>query len=250
MYFKIDGIVIKEKPFSETSKTLTVLTAHRGVIYLNARGARKLSAKNFTTAQLFAYSEMTLYGNKGPFYTLTDAKLIENFYDLRNDPIILSLACYLAELATITATVSEEDDELLRLFLNSLWFLQENPERHIFVKAVFELRLMFNAGFCPDFSCCECGSDISEGRFNIETGELFCKSCPAGEGGGKLIPAEVISALKYIAYCDLRRVFAFSLSEHSQTLLASLAEKYLCYRVEGFHKRLAYYKQMAEFNPH
>lgn len=243
MYFKIQGVVIKESSFGENSKHLSVLTAHRGVIFVTAKGAKKLSSSNFAASQLFAFSDMTLYGNNGPNYTLTEVKLIENFYSLRNDPVVFSLACYFAELASISATVSEEDNELLRLFLNSLWFLQENIDRHAFIKAVFELRLMFSSGYLPDFYCAQCGAEIKNGTFNIETGEFICADCSTSDEDQQM--AEVIAAMRYIASCDLKRLFAFTISEDAQNKLTTLAERYLCYRVEGCYGKLSYYKNMA-----
>ena len=243
MYFKIQGIVIKESAFGENSKHLSVLTAHRGVVFVTAKGAKKLSSSNFAVSQLFAFSEMTLYGSKGPYYTLTDAKLLENFYSLRNDPVVFSLACYFAELAAISATVSEEDNELLRLLLNSLWFLQENFDRHTFIKAVFELRMMFASGYLPDFYCSQCGAEVINGDFNIETGEFYCSYCNNSDESNQM--SEVIAAMKYIASCDLKRLFAFTISESAQNKLTSLAERYLCYRVEGCYGKLSYYKNMA-----
>jgi len=242
MYFKIQGIVIRESNFGENSKHLSVLTAHRGVIFVTAKGAKKLSSSNFAASQLFAYSDMTLYGSNGPYYTLTEVKLLENFYSLRNDPVVFSLACYFAELASISATVSEEESELLRLLLNTLWFLQANTERHAFIKAVFELRLMFSSGYLPDFYCTKCGEEVRNGSFNAETGEFLCANCAPGE---ESLMSEVIAAMRYIAVCDLKRLFAFTISDNAQNTLVTLAERYLYYRVEGCYGKLSYYKNMA-----
>ena len=243
MYFKIQGIVIKESTFGENSKHLSVLTAHRGVVFVTAKGAKKLSSSNFAASQLFAFSEMTLYGNNGPYFTLTDVKLIENFYSLRNDPVVFSLACYFAELAAISATVSEEDNELLRLLLNSLWFLQDNFDRHAFIKAVFELRMMFSSGYLPDFYCTQCGIEVQSGSLNIETGEFTCDNCYNNDDNKQM--NEVIAAMKYIASCDLKRLFSFAVSDDAQNKLSALAERYLCYRVDGCYGKLAYYKNMV-----
>ena len=253
MYFDVQGIVIQEKPFGETSKHLSVLTAHRGVIFVTAKGVKKLSAKNFAVAQLFAFSDMTLYGS-GPYFTLTDAKLHESFYPLRNDPIVLSLACYLSELASICATVSDEESELLRLFLNTLWFLQQKPERHKFAKVVFELRLMFGSGYMPEFVCSACGCDMSEGSFNIATGDFICSKCKEQEEASTNISSinnlqeESITAMKYIAMCDLKRLFAFTISDQSLKQLSILSEEYVCYRVDGCNMRLHYYKDMTSLS--
>ncbi|HBL84076.1 MAG: DNA repair protein RecO [Clostridiales bacterium GWF2_38_85] len=244
MYFNVQGIVIKEKAFSESSKHLTVLTQHRGVLYVTAKGVRKLSSKSFALSQLFACSDITLYGN-GPTYTLTDGKLIENFYNLRNDAAILSLACYFCDVAAAVSTVTDEETEQYRLLLNTLWLLQSKPELSIFIKAVFELRIMFGIGYLPEFNCSECGNEIFEGYFNGESGEMFCNNCiPQNTYCFGTLNKEIVRTLKHIAISDLKKLYSFTVTDDILKQLSTLAEKYLCYRIENCHNSLNYYKSI------
>lgn len=51
------GLILRENDRGETSKSVTVLTAERGVIDIFVRGGRK-STKNASSTQLFAYSKL------------------------------------------------------------------------------------------------------------------------------------------------------------------------------------------------
>ena len=128
----VNGIVIREKPLGEKGKLLYVLTQYEGVIAVKATGAKNISASYLKSAQLFAYSELNIY-DKNKHYTLTEAKLIESFYDLRKDVSVFALASYICELALLTAVPS--DDGILRLLLNCLYALSINLSGRDTIKA-------------------------------------------------------------------------------------------------------------------
>ena len=58
MQHKVRGLVVRESPKGESGKLLTVLTERDGVITVNAKGVRKISAAYLKSAQLFALSDM------------------------------------------------------------------------------------------------------------------------------------------------------------------------------------------------
>ena len=88
-----DGVVIREQQSGENGKTLSVLTENDGVVSVSASGARKITASYLKSAQLFAYSHMTVYDKNGHL-TLTEAELIEGFYYIRKDLLSLAFASY------------------------------------------------------------------------------------------------------------------------------------------------------------
>lgn len=57
------GLILRENDRGETSKSVTVLTAERGVIDIFVRGGRK-STKNASSTQLFAYSKLCVEEKK------------------------------------------------------------------------------------------------------------------------------------------------------------------------------------------
>ena len=151
------ALVLREVKYKEADKILTVLTEDEGKLTVSARGVMRRGSKLAAACQLFAFSELTLFENRGKWYA-DEGQTVEQFLGLRSDIAKLALAAYFAELLE---TVSDEDSpnpEVLRLGLNSLYALSEDlyPPEHI--KAVFELRLMCLAGFEPSLDCCPvCG---------------------------------------------------------------------------------------------
>ena len=53
----LKGLILKESDRGESSKSICVLTAEKGVIYIYVRGGRK-STKNAASTQAFSYSTL------------------------------------------------------------------------------------------------------------------------------------------------------------------------------------------------
>ena len=73
MYINTKGLVLRETPYKESSRILTVLTSDLGKITVGARGAKRKGSKTASSTQFLAFSDMTLSENRGR-YTLTEAK--------------------------------------------------------------------------------------------------------------------------------------------------------------------------------
>ena len=61
MYFKTEGLVLRETEYQDADKLLTVLTKDRGKLTLRARGVRSRNSRLKSGCQLLAYSEFTVY---------------------------------------------------------------------------------------------------------------------------------------------------------------------------------------------
>ena len=78
------GLILRENDRGETSKSVTVLTAERGVIDIFVRGGRK-STKNASSTQLFAYSKLCVEEKKNA----KDQSMITNF----SNPYLSFVCC-------------------------------------------------------------------------------------------------------------------------------------------------------------
>lgn len=246
MRSKIKGLVIKEQDKGESGKLLTVLTETNGVITVNAKGVRKLSAAYMKSAQLFALSEMLLYETNG-FYTLTEASLITDFYSLREDVVSFALACYICEAAGAFAVPGDEGTELMRLVLNSLYALEKKLCEPKKVKAAFEIRLCAASGFSPDTDeCAFCGSPLSNGGiFDGNEGAIMCLSCgKQGANNGIPVSADVIKTIKHISECEQSRLLSFSFVGSDAATLCVCAEKFLLSCAERPFRTLSFLKTL------
>lgn len=242
MYLKTEGLVLRVTPYQEADAMLSVLTREQGLLSLRARGVRRAKSPLKGACQLLAYSEFTIFENRG-FHTVNEAAPLEMFLPLRQDLEKLTLAQYFAQVAEVLSQEDAPQSGILPLTLNAIYALTklDLPQRQ--VKAVFELRAMCISGFQPDVSgCAVCGAQAPE-RFDVSEGCLVCTGC-GGSGIRMPLGRGALAAMRYITLCEPKKIFSFRLEPQALDELADIAEAYLITKLERGFSTLDFYKSL------
>lgn len=171
-------LVLKEISYKENDKILHALSKTRGKIQIISKGSKKSSSHLINASQIFAYSSCTLNPSKD-MYILTSARLVDNFYNLRNNMDAYYNACYILELISYVAQENEYDMRVFDMTVSVLSHLSNFTKDFDKLTAAYELKLAAMLGYKPDFlHCLHCGSSINENaRFSITEGGVFCSDC-------------------------------------------------------------------------
>ena len=245
MYLTIQGLVLRVTSYNDKDALLTILSQKHGKLTVKARGLYRKNSPLMAPCQLLAYGEFTLFEYRG-YYTINEAHSIELFQGLRRDLQKLSLGTYFAQVADVISQEDMPNPQLQALVLNCLYALDKLGLPEKLVKAVFELRCACLAGYTPDITgCSRCGNPLPD-RFNIAEGRLECSSCRDLDSDGLRMPvsAGVLDAMRYICFCDPRRLFAFQTGEGTVEGLSQLAEAYLVTQLERGFSTLDFYKTL------
>lgn len=245
MYHTTKALVLRVTVYNETDSILTLLTQDQGKITVKARGLRRKNSPLTAPCQLLSYSEFTVFENRG-FYTINEARSIELFHNLRKDLLKLSLATYFVQVAEILSQEDMHDPNLLSLVLNCLYGLSELDLPDNMVRAVFELRAACISGYFPDLSgCIQCGNTTPD-RFNLLEGSLECLGCNVQENSGIRLPVTpaVLDVLRYICYCDKRKLFSFQANEVTLARTVQITESYLETQLGRGFSALDFYKTL------
>ena len=226
MHMRTKALVLRAVDYKESDKILTLLTQESGKLTASARGCRKKGSPVAAGVQLLAWSDLVLYEYRGR-WTVKEAAVEREFLGLRRDVERLALACYFAEAAEALAVEDVPAPELLSLVLNSLYALDQMPQKPLaLVKAAFELRLMCAAGYEPILDgCAVCGAERpEEPRFHLREGALHCAKCRGGVGEGISMPVSppVLAAMRHVVCGDARRLFSFRLDSGALEELAGV----------------------------
>lgn len=243
MFLKTDGLVVRQVNYKDNDQILTVLTKEHGLMTLKARGVRSRSSRLKGACQLLAYSEFTVFENRG-FHTINEANAIQMFPELRTDIELLSLASYFAQVAEVLSQEDMPNPELLSLTLNALYALCRRLCTPELVKAAFELRAACLGGYTPELSGCAVCGDPEPDRFDVRGGILCCASCSAGEGLRLPVSPGSLAAMRYLVSCDAKRLFSFRLEGRAVKELCDLAETYLQTQLERGFYTLDFYKSL------
>lgn len=243
MFLKTDGLVVRQVNYKDNDQILTVLTKEHGLMTLKARGVRSRSSRLKGACQLLAYSEFTVFENRG-FHTIDEANAIQMFSELRTDIELLSLASYFAQVAEVLSQEDMPNPELLSLTLNALYALCRRLCTPELVKAAFELRAACLGGYTPELSGCAVCGDPEPDRFDVRGGILCCASCSAGEGLRLPVSPGSLAAMRYLVSCDAKRLFSFRLEGRAVKELCDLTETYLQTQLERGFYTLDFYKSL------
>lgn len=246
MYLTIQGIILRVSDYGDHDALLTVLTRKHGKLTLKARGLRRKNSPLTAVCQLLAYGEFTVFEYRGQ-YSINEAHVLHLFEELRADLESLSLASYFAQVAELVSQEDYPTPELQSLLLNCLYGLSSLKLPYHQVKAVFELRTACLSGYTPDlFGCHMCGSQ-SPDRFDLSSGLLECQGCRDGASAGIRLPVTpgILDAMRYICFCDPKKIFSFRLSAGDLLHLSQLTESFLSTQLERGFPALEYFKSLC-----
>lgn len=245
MHLKTPALVLRVTDYKDHDALLTLLSPHHGKLTVKARGLRRKNSPLVAPCQLLAYGEFTLFEYRGQ-YTINDAWSIELFQELRRDLIKLSLGTYFAQVSELISQEDLPNPELLSLLLNCLYALSKLDLPENLVKTVFELRAACLAGYTPDlFGCHICGKQDPD-RFDLSEGQLECHGCRHMGANGIRMPVNVsvLDAMRYICYCDPKKLFAFQAGRETMERLGDVSEAYLTTQLERGFSTLDFYKSL------
>lgn len=246
MEAKIKGIVVSETDFSESDKYIEVLTFTHGKVSIFCKNVRKKNSKLQNKTRLFCFSEFEVYA-KNEKFSLNDATVIESFFELTTDIVKFALGSYFLQVCAKLCT--EPDEKVAKTLIASLYALTKKEKNNNFVKAVFELRIMAETGFKPILDrcyICEKTENIEKPLFDIINGGICCEKCCFSTENTVLITSSVLKAMYHILFCDVKKLFSFSLMENSQNMLSFLAENYLKTQTDYTFKTLEFYKTIGD----
>lgn len=168
---KVRGLVISERPINESDKLLTILTEN-GKLKAVARGVKKPKSKLSSASRLFAWSNFVYHPGRS-LATITEATLIEPFYDLSSDYEKTFYASYVLELADMVS-LEEDNKDLLKLLVYYLHYLTKKDISVYLLTLAFQLKLLIILGIPPEIEI----TDYKKIYFSILDGIISSDFAP------------------------------------------------------------------------
>ena len=238
---KVKGVVIKEIPFKDNDKIITLMTDSLGKISCMAKGAKKTNSALLASCQLLVYSEFVLYKGTS-FYHINQAEIIDTFYSLRTDYDKLEKAYELTKvLNSLTIENEEQTESILSLYLNSLFVISQDKFNFEYIMSVFKLKMLALLGYSPSIaSCSNCRkrmleSENQEYYYSFNTNSVLCADCynklkkenPSKITNGWFIKLSLAAfyAITYILVSDTKKVFSFKVDDKALKEIIKVADR-------------------------
>ena len=213
---KVKGIIIKETPYKDNDKILTILTDELGKISCMARGAKKTNSPILACSQYLVYSEFVLYKSNN-FYYINSAEILSTFYNMRVDFDKLEISFELTRLINIVVLEDENTSNILKLFLNTIYLIDKGEKDFSLIKSIFKIKLFALIGFAPNvFNCNKCGQVLKEDSYyDYVSNSFLCSKCYDEKNKNRYIKLKksTIIAISFILRENIKNVFSFEIGD-------------------------------------
>lgn len=209
MIERIEGIVIKETNYGETSKILNILTKEYGMIGVISKGGRSLKSELCSLSNKLTYGYFNVYYKPDKLSILKSIDLIDSFKEIRRDILKISYAGFILEL-TDQVYKQNNEPEIYELFKSSLIKINEGLEASV-ITNILELKYLNFLGVTPVIdSCALCGATNSIKTLSVKRGGYICSSCYTNE---YVVDQKTIKMLRMFYYVDIAKITEVNINE-------------------------------------
>ena len=202
MQSKTKGIVLRETPYSETSKILSVLTEDYGVISVISKGCRNMKNKLRGVSNRMNYCEYTLSYKEGGISTLIEGSTINSFKNIFGNMKKSIYSFYVMDL--VCQVLNENNDkEIFHLLSNSLIKINDGLSPEL-VSNIMEIRLLKYLGVSLELDeCVSCGNKNDLITISLNDGGVICKNCYRE---GYIFNEKALRLIRILSKIDLAKV--------------------------------------------
>ena len=205
----VEGIVLSETNYSESSKILNVFTKEYGLIGIMSKGCRNMKCKLRGVSRKLLYGKFYIRYKKDGISTLTAVDIIESYSKLLMDLEKISYASFLAEL-TLQVVRENDDSSILELVKNTLKKIEEGFSP-IVLSEILELKLLDYLGVSPSVDCCGvCGSSKDIVTVDSSAGGYLCRNCYHNE---PIVSDKAVKLLRLFYYVDINSISKLKVSD-------------------------------------
>lgn len=218
---KVQGIIISESNYSETSKLLKIVTREYGLISVMAKGAKSIKSKLRAFTTKLTYADFQIYYKEDKISTLISADIINPFINIKSDLLKVSYASFILEL---TSEVLRESNNLkvFDILVDSLIKIDEKYDP-IIITNILELKYLDFLGIRPNLdSCAVCGS-TSILTVSTSKGGFVCKNCHTNE---KILDPKAIKILRMLYYVNIKKISKINIKDEIKEEIDNFINEY------------------------
>ena len=198
----VEGIVLTDVNYSESSKILNVLTKEHGLIGIISKGSRNIKSKLRGVSRKLLYGKFNIYYKENSLSTLISVDLLNSYSNILTNLDSITYASYILEL---TGQVVKESDspEVFDILRSSLEKINDGFDPLIITNIV-ELKYLDFLGVRPNIdSCSICGNNKDIVTLSSDYGGFVCSSCYSE---GYIVKDITIKLIRILYYVDIDKI--------------------------------------------
>ena len=176
MIIDVEGIVLDERAYGETSKIINVLTKDYGIIGMIAKGARSLKSELRSTTTKLTYGLFHIYYKEDKLSTLTSVDVLNRFKNIQKDITKISYATFALDLAR-QVVKQYYTQAIYEMLIAALLKIDEGFDPLV-ITNILELKYLEYLGVMPIVEACSvCGNKEGIVTLSVERGGYVCQNC-------------------------------------------------------------------------
>jgi len=222
---KLEGLIIKQISFKESSKIVYLYTPS-GQVSILVHGAKKYSSpflrltENLTLIRCF----VTGSGLK----TMTEGEIVRDYADIKSDLEKMTYVSHLTELLMAFSESEYDHKKIYEFFVKILNHI-ETSKAYIRFVYMFELKYLYMLGVAPNFKQCVDCTRTDDLHFSIKNGGYACPDHVIT--GEKTIPETTMSVIKQLYYHDLKLPLELKIDQQTGMEIRRFLDEYYVYHL-------------------
>lgn len=222
MIEKIEGIIISERAYSETSKIISILTKDYGIISCIAKGSRTLKSDLRIVTDKMTYGLFHMHYKEGKLSTLVSVDVIDPFREIKKDIVKISYASFILELSE-QVMKQNQNEEIYQLLIATLKKIDADFDPLVLTN-ILELKYLEYLGVMPIIDACSvCGRKNSIATLSSDRGGYVCNHCLTGE---KIVSEKAIKLVRMFYYVDIDKISTLEINESVKKEINTFLENY------------------------
>lgn len=222
MLCEVEGFILSETSYGETSKIVNVWTKKYGVIGIMCKGAKSLKSKNRVSTMRFSYAKFNIYLKQGKLSTLVSADVINPLKKIRSDITLIGYLSYLTELTE--QVIKQNNDSLLfDDFINSILKIEDGLDPLV-ITNILEIKYLEKLGVLFNLDeCVVCGSKNNIVTINADKGGFICFNCLSNE---VIVDKKVIKMLRMYYYVNIKSITNIKVEDNIKNTINKFLDMY------------------------
>ncbi len=217
----IEGIVVSEVSYSETSKIINILTP-TGIIGCMAKGAKGLKSNLRVGTTKITYGKFYISKKEEKLSILTGVDIINDFKNIKKDIVKISYATYIVDLAS-QVMKHNVDSNVFNILLSALIKINENFSP-VIITNILELKYLEYLGVMPIIDeCAICGSKTSIATLSSSRGGYICNNCLRDD---LIVSDKTIKLIRMFYYVDISKISSLDISNKSILEISNFLDDY------------------------
>ncbi len=222
MIEKVEGIILKESLYGDTSKIIQLLTKEHGLISVICKGAKSPKSKLRAVTLKFTYGFFNIYYKENKLSTLISVDVINPFSFLKNDIILISYVGFICEL-TSQVVKQNEFFQGFNDLIEGIIKINEGFDPLI-ITNILEIKYLpyLGVGISLD-GCSICGSTKNIVTVDGDAGGFICEKCYTNQ---LIVDTKVIKLLRLYYLIDIKSISSIKISDKIKNEINMFIDKY------------------------